>query len=66
MQYVSFPVISTQCEMSTQMKTLNEFVILILLLYQLFSETLGEITGKLLSMNNLVFIVTVPMFTVYK
>lgn len=63
---MSFPVISTQCEMSTQMKTLNEFVILILLLYQLFSETLGEITGKLLSMNNLVFIVTVPMFTVYK
>lgn len=38
-----------------------------LLLYQLFYETLGEITGKLRNKtNNLVFIVTVPAFIVYK
>lgn len=66
-QYVSFPFILILCEMSTQVKTYNKFVILILLLHQLFSETLGEITGKLQrNMNNLVFIVTVPIFTVYK
>jgi len=37
------------------------------LLYQLFSATLGEMTGKLQNKtNNLVFIVTVPTFIVYK